>query len=73
MKTQDLFDLRGKTALVTGGGRGIGLDMAMGLAEAGADVVLASRKIDNCEAAASEIGGAARAMQVDMGKHATGV
>jgi len=69
VKTQDLFDLRGKTALVTGGGRGIGLDMAMGLAEAGAEVVLASRKLENCEVAAAEMGGAARAMQVDMSKH----
>ena len=38
MKTANLFDLTGKTALVTGGGRGIGLDMAIGLAEAGAQV-----------------------------------
>ena len=69
MKTANLFDLTGKTALVTGGGRGIGLDMAIGLAEAGAQVIVASRKIDNCKAAAEEIGGAARAMAVDMSKH----
>jgi len=66
MDTADLFDLEGKTALVTGGGRGIGLDMAVGLAEAGATVVVASRKLENCEAAAAEIGGSARAMALDM-------
>lgn len=55
MRTLDLFDLSGKTALVTGGGRGIGLDLAIGLAELGADVVVASRKLDNCKRAAQEI------------------
>jgi NAD(P)-dependent dehydrogenase (short-subunit alcohol dehydrogenase family) len=71
MDTRDLFDLSGKTALVTGGGRGIGLDLAMGLAEAGAEVIVASRKLEKCEEAAEEItkvGGKARAMAVDMGK-----
>jgi NAD(P)-dependent dehydrogenase (short-subunit alcohol dehydrogenase family) len=71
METRQLFDLRGKTAVVTGGGRGIGLDMAMGLAEAGADLIVASRKLDNCKAAAREIeklGGKATALAVDMGK-----
>lgn len=56
MKLQDLFSLKGKTALITGGGRGIGKFIATGLAEAGADVVLVSRKMKNLEAAASEIG-----------------
>ncbi len=51
METRELFDLSGRTAVVTGGGRGIGLDLAIGLAEAGADVVVASRKQANCEAA----------------------
>jgi len=71
METRDLFDLSGRTAVVTGGGRGIGLDVAIGLAEAGADVVVASRKLDNCEAAAEEIrklGREAWAMAVDMSK-----
>ncbi len=49
------FDLTGKVAVVTGGSRGLGLAMARGLAGAGADVVIASRKLDACEAAANEI------------------
>ena len=56
MKTpEELFDLHGKVALVTGGSRGIGRAVAEGLASAGADVVIASRKLDNCERAAREI------------------
>jgi NAD(P)-dependent dehydrogenase (short-subunit alcohol dehydrogenase family) len=48
-------DLGGKVAVVTGGSRGIGRAVAEGLARAGADVVIASRKLDNCERAAEEI------------------
>jgi NAD(P)-dependent dehydrogenase (short-subunit alcohol dehydrogenase family) len=55
MSNANLFDLTGKTAIVTGGGRGLGKAIALGLAEAGADVVVASRKFENCEAAAHEI------------------
>lgn len=53
----DLHDLAGKVAIVTGGSRGIGRAIAQTLAEAGADVVIASRKLDACEAAAAEISG----------------
>jgi NAD(P)-dependent dehydrogenase (short-subunit alcohol dehydrogenase family) len=50
-----LFNLTGKAAIVTGGGRGLGKAIALGLAGAGADVVVASRKLENCEAVAREI------------------
>jgi len=51
-----LFDLKGKIALVTGGGRGLGKHIAAGLAEAGSTVIITSRKMENLEAAAREIG-----------------
>jgi NAD(P)-dependent dehydrogenase (short-subunit alcohol dehydrogenase family) len=50
-----LNDLTGKVAVVTGGSRGIGRAIVQTLAEAGADVVIASRKLDSCEAAAAEV------------------
>ena len=53
--TADLFDLTGKVALVTGGSRGLGLQMVRAFAAHGADLIIASRKLDACEAAASEV------------------
>jgi NAD(P)-dependent dehydrogenase (short-subunit alcohol dehydrogenase family) len=50
-----LFDLSGKTAIVTGGGKGIGRQMAEGLAEAGANLVLCARQAERCEQAAAEL------------------
>ena len=50
-----LFDLSGKIALVTGGSRGMGREMALAFAAHGADVIVASRKLDACEAVAAEI------------------
>jgi gluconate 5-dehydrogenase len=55
MNIKDLFDLKGKVAVVTGGGRGIGKFMATGLAEAGSNVVIASRKMENLEKEAQEL------------------
>ncbi|HZC17709.1 MAG TPA: SDR family oxidoreductase [Caulobacteraceae bacterium] len=51
----DLFDLTGKITLVTGGSRGLGLRMVRAFAEHGADVIVASRKLDACEAVAGEV------------------
>jgi NAD(P)-dependent dehydrogenase (short-subunit alcohol dehydrogenase family) len=50
-----LFDFTGKIALVTGGSRGLGYEMVKAFAQRGADVVIASRKLDNCEKVAAEI------------------
>ena len=52
---QDLFALTGKVAVVTGGSRGLGREMALAFADHGADVVIASRKLENCETVADEI------------------
>ena len=50
-----LFDLTGKVALLTGSSKGMGKSMAEALAEHGANVVVSSRKLDQCEATAAEI------------------
>ena len=54
---QKLFDLTGKTALVTGGSRGLGLQIAEALGEAGAQVLLTSRKAADLEEAAAHLQG----------------
>lgn len=51
----DHFSLEGKVALVTGGSRGLGREMVLAFAAAGADVVITSRKLDACEALAREV------------------
>lgn len=52
---KSLFDLSGKVIVVTGGSRGLGYQMVKAFAEHGADVVIASRKLDACEAVAEEV------------------
>ncbi|MCC6812560.1 MAG: SDR family oxidoreductase [Rubrivivax sp.] len=52
---QQLFDLKGKTALITGGSRGLGLQMAHALGEAGARLMLSSRKAGDLEQAVAEL------------------
>ena len=50
-----LFDLSGKVAVITGGSRGLGLEMARAFAAHGADIVIASRKFDVCQAVSEEL------------------
>ncbi|MBM7691331.1 gluconate 5-dehydrogenase [Peribacillus deserti] len=69
MNVKELFDLKGKTAIVTGGGRGLGAQIAEGLSEAGANVVLCSRKIEACEETAKRLeenGAKTLALQCDI-------
>jgi NAD(P)-dependent dehydrogenase (short-subunit alcohol dehydrogenase family) len=65
----ELFDLSGKVAVVTGGSRGLGRSLVDGLAVAGADVVIASRKLDNCRLAASEVEEATGRRALPIGFH----
>ena len=69
MNTLDLFRLEGRTAIVTGGGRGLGRHMAGALSDAGANVVLCSRKLEPLEEVRGEIearGRSALALELDV-------
>ncbi|MGA3352312.1 MAG: SDR family oxidoreductase [Acidimicrobiales bacterium] len=55
MRVQELFDLSGQAAIVTGGGSGLGRQMAEALAELGSNVVVCARKIDRCQQTAAEL------------------
>ena len=69
--SRDLFDLTGKVALITGGSRGLGLEMVRAFSDHGADVIIVSRKLDACEAAAEEVrakGRKALAIAAHVGK-----
>ncbi len=70
---QQLFDLTGKTALITGGSRGLGLQMAQALGEQGAKVVISSRKqseLDEAVAHLKQLGIDATAVAADLGQEA---
>jgi gluconate 5-dehydrogenase len=56
MNARELLDLKGRVAVITGGSIGLGRQVAQGLAEMGADVVLCARKRERCEQAAHELG-----------------
>jgi gluconate 5-dehydrogenase len=69
--TQQLFSLAGKTALVTGGSRGLGLQMALALGEQGATVVISARKqeeLDEAVGLLKQHGVTAYAVSADLGK-----
>lgn len=69
----DLFRLDGKTAIVTGGGRGLGAQIAEAFAEAGANVVIGSRKLEQCQEKSEELkknfGIDSIALACDVSKH----
>ena len=70
---RELFDLSGKTALVTGGSRGLGLQMAEALGEQGASLVIAARKqdeLDDAVAHLSQRGIHVKAVKADLGSEA---
>lgn len=69
MTTQELFNLRGEVAIVTGGAQGLGKEMAIALAEAGASVVIADMDLKKAEETAQEIeklGVSSLALKVDV-------
>jgi gluconate 5-dehydrogenase len=68
MGVKKLFDLSGRTALVTGGSRGLGLQIAEALVEMGAKVAITARKKDELDSALSRLGNSAKAFVSDIGK-----
>jgi NADP-dependent 3-hydroxy acid dehydrogenase YdfG len=66
MSTPEVFSLRGRRALVTGGGSGIGLACARSLAACGAEVVLAGRREKELNEAAASIGASAKVQVMDV-------
>lgn len=70
MSLADRLDLTGRVAVVTGGSRGIGRGIVQGFAEAGADVVIASRKLENCEQVAEEVRASTGRRALAFGYHA---
>jgi gluconate 5-dehydrogenase len=74
MRVEELFDLTGKVAIVTGGATGLGRQIAGALAECGADVVVCARNAERCEAAAAELellGVRALGLGCDVREHAS--
>ena len=70
MTGDGMFRLDGQVAIVTGGSRGIGRAIAEGFAAAGADVVIASRKLDNCTKAAADIAASTGRQTLPISFHA---
>ena len=68
MAISKLFDISGKTALITGGSRGIGLMIAKGFVDAGVKVYISSRDAAACDAAAKQLGKACIPLAHDLGK-----
>jgi NAD(P)-dependent dehydrogenase (short-subunit alcohol dehydrogenase family) len=71
MSKQHVIDMRGKVVLITGGSRGLGRAMALGFAEAGADLIIASRRLASCEEVARSVearGGRAMACACHVGR-----
>src|SRR5258705_11656419 len=68
MGGKKLLDLSGRHALVTGGSRGLGLQVAEALVEMGAKVAITARKKDELDAALSRLGASAKAFVSDIGK-----
>src|SRR5437868_2294608 len=71
MSVLDQFRLDGRTAVITGGSRGLGRAMAQGLAEAGADIILIGRDADSLDAARQELVALGRSVVVVPGDVST--